>query len=233
MLKSGKITKFQRSFTNAASNVSQINQFDLTSGTLISVSVSDLNRTTDWGSLHVSCGITRIVPDANLNIQPDLIQLCTGYVSRSHQISYPVGTNLPILAGQGLHNTQATTTPSPGAELTFTWDSNLIRKFYGIRLKLVTSSNVATRRIHLVMRVGIRIFFETVSDTGHVASLEKAYVWFSGMNEQPLNDNVQIGSAPLITLPKNTTIETVTTNLDAGDQFSDGVILFEDFFTTD
>lgn len=229
----GKITKYERNFLITAGNVSQINSFRLTSGVLISLNVRDTFRLIDWGQVHVTTGITRTEPDASTSNQPNLLQLATGYISRSHQISFPVGSNEPILKGQGLHGIEKIDEPAQGAELTFTTPANQLNRFYGIRFTFQTSAQVASRRVNFNIRLSADTIYTTAADSAQTASRTFNYNFFSGINEQPLNDNVHVQSAPLIMLPKGTTIETLTTNIQTEDQFRVGVLLLETFITTD
>lgn len=230
--KTGKIIKFERTFKGGSANNSVIKTMSLTSGNLVSLSVRDELRTLDWGTTLATAGITRIIPNPITNIQPNQVQLVTGYISRSHQLSYPTGTNLPPLTNQGLHGMQAVQTPNPGNELANVTANNQIKKFYGFRFTFQTSSQVANRRVNVNIREGNKGIYRTASDSQQTASKTIIYSFYSGINEQPLNDNIHVQSVPLLTLPPGSFVETITTGIQSDDQFSAAYILYETFLVT-
>jgi len=231
-IKNTKITRYERTFTNSTPNSSQTDTFNLTSGTLISLCVRDTNRALDWGTTHITLGITRSIPKLGITFIPDILQLATGYISRSHQVSYPIGSNLPILASHGLHRTEIIPNPSPGRNFTFNIATNHIRKLTGIRFLFTSDSNAINRAVLIEITDGTNIIFTTSFISTQAASLAIVYNAFFGINDRGTLLLRQWISIPSITLPKGSTIRSLTSNLQVGDQYSDIVILTEDFITS-
>jgi hypothetical protein len=121
--------------------------------------------------------------------------------------------------------------PAAGAEWSVTVPANQLWKVTSVTATLVTAVAAANREVSLVTDDGAVI--TTTSPTGltHVASLTKAYTWIAflswrGVGAQALNQVTGMGEH---WLPAGHRIRTVTTNIQAADDWSAPVIVFESY----
>ncbi len=158
-------------------------------------------------------------------------ELCSGQVYRQKSISYPATNQNDLMPNRGFFPRERGANPAAGAECIFTVGTGRVKIVQCLYLTLTTSAAVANRRVHVIFRSEGDIIFQTFSDIDQTASTTKKYV-VSAMHGLPdrEDDNVI-----LITIPENIvltgdeTIETLTTNLQAGDNWGVPIMLSEEF----
>lgn len=109
--------------------------------------------------------------------------------------------------------------PAAGAELVYTATSDLL--IYALYGTLVTSATVANRRVHLVADDGANIYFRSPSGTDITASLTEP---ISAFSTATVAANGGVITVPLpglgLRLPTGYRLRTITTGLDATDNYS-------------
>lgn len=168
----------------------------------------------------------------NFAINGDIIQqLASGYVNGGSGISWP-STNLKSptpIAGQ--LRTIVGTNPGAGVEISETVPANVMWKLKSIRFTLVTAVTAATRRVHLTLTDDITLFIDLSASTSQIASLTRSYNLLEGATNELANiDNEIYGFIPFDTyLMPNTILATLTTLLQAGDDFSAPTMWVEEY----
>jgi len=229
MMPSGKIARYERTFTPTAIYTRRIDLITLTSGEVLTISVRDDAFNNEWAETHVTIGIAGRTLDSSGQLQNALVQLSSGFISRTHQLSYPGGNDNPALEGRGRIFTEAVADPAAGAEISFTIPNNTRWIIYSLNFIFTTSSTAATRRVHLRILDGANLLYQDPESNSHTASITRIHSHTTGVENKSLNNNVDVTSHPLIMLPADATIDTLTTNLQAGDQYSDLRLLVEEF----
>lgn len=228
-LPDGKITRYLRTFTPTAIRTRRVDLVTLTSGFVIAVSVHDNAFNLEWAETHVTIGIAGRTLDATGELQNRLVQLGSGFISRTHQLSYPGGNDNPALEGRGRIFTNVVAAPIAGAEISFTLPVNTRWIVYSHNFNFVTSADVATRRTIFRILDGANLLYEDPESNSQTASLTREHSHTTGIENKSLQSNADVTSHPLILLPLAATIETVTNNIQAADQYSAMNMLVEEF----
>ncbi len=106
--------------------------------------------------------------------------------------------------------------PAAGGEIVYTADENVI--VHACAFTLVTNATVASRIVNLVADDGADVFFSVPAIT-HVASETRRYSAFAGANNRSnVNVTLELPSTGL-RLRKGDRLRTLTTALQAGDDF--------------
>jgi hypothetical protein len=127
------------------------------------------------------------------------------------------------------------TDQAAGSEISETITA-LTKGLYAVRFRLVTSATVATRTVSLVIDDGTNILWQKVAGATQAASLTRDYVFTRGVTDGVAFDaNNQI----VMSLPNdfpilpNFRIRTITTNIQAGDNFAAPLLLVNEVLGTD
>lgn len=108
--------------------------------------------------------------------------------------------------------------PAAGAEIIFTAAENMIVR--SCSFLLVTDATVANRRVTLVADDGVDIFFQAIAAADQAASLTHRYSGFGGSAAAAagLVQTIQLPAGGLY-LPSGGRLRTLTTSIQAGDNF--------------
>ena len=220
LTRSGKIniTHIGTSTTFFTETITQIDDIP------IMLAVAPLALANTHGDLYVT---------VSLRIDGDLsVPLLAGYVTQMKGLSWP-NTNLTdLVPGHGMTLALQITQPSAGAEMTFTVPSNRIIHIRSIGFRLVTDANVADRTVTIeTVHDGAASLFLPAQNLQE-ASKTKDYTFMSLVpTGEDANLNLIWGRMPPdLWLVGNDTLETKTTTLQAGDQFSLAALNVEMFF---
>ncbi|MCR4323009.1 MAG: hypothetical protein NUV61_02890 [Candidatus Azambacteria bacterium] len=162
-----------------------------------------------------------------------LFQLATGLVYREKSLSYPAVNQENTIPNRGDFTRRYSANPAAGAEVVFTVPSGRVWNPKMLYLKLVTSATVANRRVHVVISSQGQNEFHTFCDIDQTASTTREY---SVANMVGVPDR-EDGGWILIPLPANLwltadeSIETLTTNIQAGDNFDVATLHCEEFIS--
>lgn len=170
--------------------------------------------------------------DLQIN-QETVLTMCSGYVYNLHSISWPQTNNPDIIPGRGGIRFQNGEDPAAGVEIQDAVPAGQLWRLLSVRLQLVTDANVANRRVHLVTDnnsfTGVDIF----GDQDQAASLTRNYTFACfGSIPDTLDDNDILVNIPNdIYILGSGFIITQTTNLQAGDNFSNATYCIEQLYT--
>jgi hypothetical protein len=153
--------------------------------------------------------------------------LCAGYLNSNKGISYPSMVSETPFPGQGAIVHYAVQTPAAGADMAFGISTKRVTML-AFTAKLTTSAAVANRQALLRFTDGTNETYVTPIGAAQAASLVWVYTW------APLPVlNSQFGTRQLIHMAQgmrcapSDQVQTLTTGLQVGDQWSEGRISFE------
>lgn len=176
------------------------------------------------GRLHVT---------VSLRINGDIVfPLVSGYVYDHKPLSWPETNLRDNVPNHGNIEEIYTDDPAAGQEIEYFLEPNELWHITHCAITLVTSATVADRRVHLVFQGGRAGQIHCFAAINQTASQTRKYSFAPYGTILSEQDNGVI----LVNLPKDLwidgegTISTITTNLQAGDNFSRLKIFRELFF---
>ena len=189
------------------------------------VSVSSADEYLNPGDCYISLAL-------HIN-QTKCQVLCGGYLNYTRPLTWPVGDIQPSLPSLVSPVQIASSNPAAGSEISMTPALYTAWKLIAFRVRLVTSATVANRRVHFVIRSGSSgTELDFVSSVDQAASTTRDYTIapvgalgaYSDDNDIiiPIPDDLIINYAD--------TIKTITTNIQAGDNFDAASARVERYF---
>jgi hypothetical protein len=152
--------------------------------------------------------------------------LAQGFVSSQAAISYPLSPIVGPDAAGGAPLTVVGANPAAGAEFTVNVPVNTQWRVLSIRAPLVTDGTVANRETRLRIISGGNQVAIIPSGVVQAASETRDYLWFPGgvFHATPATGDVS-APMPAVVLPAGAIIESLTLNLQAGDNWGPPVLL--------
>jgi len=228
-LPNGKITRYERVFSLTAARTQQIDLIPLTSGKVISISVKDDAFNLEWADAHIAFGIAGTTLASTGRLTNNLTQLGSGFISRTNSVSWPTGTNNPALNNQGRIFSQAVTVPPAGSEFTHTLPSSSRFIIHMLKFTYTTDATVANRRPRIRLTHSANLLMLYPVENVIPASTARQHNFIPKIDSQALVDNVKAQSWPTPLLPESTILSTSTLLMETGDQYSDIILLLEEF----
>jgi len=170
----------------------------------------------------------------DLAINSDTIQALTaGYVYSKHSLTWPMSNIEPSDPTPGAVVATNATNPAAGAEWNITVPDGEMWRIMAIRFNLVTSATVANRRVHVSLEVGGAPAFELISSVDQAASLTRAYTCqaVGGAGTFSDDNDILIAMPDNMLIPGGDIIRTLTTNLQAGDDYGVATITYQRYIT--
>jgi len=226
MTPDGQVIPFFQSFVALAQGVTpstaRINNLE---GFILSLSV---NQTAGLrGAVFVRMMIQRGVGSGDATRGQVLM---SGYPSAVDAFGYPNSEPDQALDGRGLANVVAPANPIAGADYVIVVPAGVNWIVRSLRFQLVTAVAVANRQVDLRIDDGAgHIFADLAAPAVQAASLTGLYTWATGLNPQSTNNIQQQGLPAEMRLAGGWRILTVTTAIQAADQFSGAAIELETF----
>ena len=148
-----------------------------------------------------------------------------------------VFTNLALerSASRGTIKLITGTDPSAGSEISETVPSGKKWRLISLFIELATDSTTADRKIKLVIDDGSTTFWNVNTHLNHPASDTRNYVFASGHQQDTDQTNFDNDKIALLPLPNNLIlkagyrIQTITANLQSGDNYSAPKMLVEEW----
>lgn len=154
--------------------------------------------------------------------QVRILKMYAGYVTTLNALAWPYPATVGETKDRPAFAVLGTNAPAAGAEATITVPAGEMWRVHSVTMSLVTSSTVANRRVHLTMGGGagvrrLRMF----GAQDQAASLTYNYFFQGVPNVADEFDNnvVQVAIPTGVMLYAGNVIQTVTTNIQAGDDF--------------
>lgn len=159
--------------------------------------------------------------------------LLAGYTYSGLSLSWPPINSTPPEPTQGALVTVTSANPAAGVELSHTVPAGQYWKVRAIRFTLVAAAAAASRFVHLQFKdASGNIIYDCVSNTAQIISETKTYACFpNNAGGNPTDGGIIYLPIPSeIILTDDFTINTLTTALNAGDNFGTMVIHIERYF---
>lgn|SRR3990167_959191 len=156
--------------------------------------------------------------------------LVSGYVTSAKSLSYPYGQNEHSMSGRGRMRQIDIADPAAGVELANTLVTGKITRIHAFRGTLVTDATASNRMVSLSIPSTGDNIVRVPAITLQTASLTIDYVF--GIGLAYLDDTIGLRkTAPLpsdLWLDSATAIATIVTNIQAGDNWSEGNLWIEE-----
>lgn len=212
----GEVRDFFFSFASGT-QTNTTKAFSLPEGYLLSVAVAGSSAVTQPNQIWVECGLFRGLTSA-LQIQQVLFQ---GYLSSHTAIGWPGNTPENRLGVPGRPTSAASSNPAAGAEAIVTVGTAVASRFKSFRVALVTSAVAANRQVALeILDSSGNVLYVSEYHAAHTASTTVTYNWSVGgaFASAAVNGECH-GYFPDVVLLGGQKIQTVTANIDAGDDY--------------
>lgn len=211
----GQIVPYTFNVTPASNRTSVKQLFPLTEGYLISIEVVPDVGTPRRGQCFVEVGLVRGLQGTEF-----VEILFADYVTSNAGDGYPGGLVRDSVEANGMLRSITGTDPGAGVEISETVPTGARWQLRGVRWQLVTSAAAANRRPHLVVDDGANIIFDFAGPDVQAASLTRNYnadPW--GFQPATQDNELYLALPEQLMLFQGWRIRTVTTALDAGDNF--------------
>ncbi len=215
----GQLVLSQSTLTLGSARALQAVTLPVQEGFLIAVSCAPKSATVIRGSVFTNAVLVRVNPQAAQGF--NALRLFSDYAVAFQDLGYPTGRNISSTEGPGLIRTITGTTPGLGAEITETVPTGARWRLQALSATLVTSATVATRAPHLIIDDGVNILFEITANGTQAASLTQRYS--AGNSTFSITSDAAVVQIPLseaVILQPGWRIRTLTTAIQAGDQYS-------------
>lgn len=191
-------------------------EFRLTEGYLLSVEFTT-NASSQVGQVFVSVHLGRtVVPGTSWVFYGTL---CSGFAFSNHGPSWPVVHEEPCYPENSALSVVTGTDPAAGVEISEFMPA--LREITAITFSLVCDATVATRTVNLVLDDASGIFYRRLAEADLIATQTGTFVCaHNGYVGRASLTVIQIDMPPKVTLALNQRFRTITTNLQAGDNFS-------------
>lgn len=168
----------------------------------------------------------------SLQINGDVAYLlAAGYINSPGVVTWPQGQIKGPLDDTGEFLARAGADPAAGAEATFTPTANKLSKPHSFTVTLVTDATAANRQVTLRIQRDGNVVYRIPAPAVQTASTTVIYCF--GKDLPSTNGaTALVQSIPMpdgIVLTENDTIDTVTTNLQAADNFGAPRVFMEEF----
>ncbi len=227
LLPDGTINAIQDTLTPTGDNLVTSKVVPLTEGWLISLEVINTSGVIGFTGLYTTIDLNR-----GTIAGVEAIGLISGYVATSTRISsWPFAQIGAPASFSGYMDNNSPANPAAGADITFVQQTNTRAFFMSFTAILTTGAAVANRQVHIVLDDGANQIYNHPALAVQVASTAVRYVFAAGVAALTTTDGVQVVPIPpryfLRSLHR---IRTLTTALQAADQWSAAQLLNEEWF---
>jgi hypothetical protein len=156
--------------------------------------------------------------------------LAAGYVTAVQPLAFPGSGVKSSLAGPGALRSITGTNPAAGVEISETVPTNARWRVYAVRFALVTDATVASRESLLTFDDGATVFAVSMPAGAQAASSTFTHDWFHHTFPRVAAASAELNQPlPRIDLLAAARVRTVTTNLQAGDNYGAPQLLVEEW----
>lgn len=213
----GRIEPFRETHTPNTDRTAGTSTFRRAEGWLLECSVLVSTGAPVRGQTFVRVDLVRGLGVVDTVLAP----LFADYVTSAHRPGYPfTGVRSP-LEGPGALRSVLGTNPAAAAEISETVPTGARWTLYGATFVFVTDGNAANREVAIVLTDGTNILATSSAGFSNTASLTKRYVAAPyGAGTAPLQGTDRQIVLPPFRLLAGWKITTVTTNIQAGDDYA-------------
>lgn len=213
----GQVVLMENTFTLPGDGFGHFLDIQLPEGFLLSVWCTLSGTTAVRGNSYMTVQLWR-----GKTSTPTFLQtLVADSPNTAGSLGWPGGSLRASTEGPGFLNAQSFAAPAAGAEINLAVVNGQRWRVQALRFSLTTSAAVANRVVNLVhLSSSLEVFRVPISGV-IAASTTQIFTGMPGAGSPSLNNGVNLLPLPgLWELMPNDVIATVTTNLQAGDQYS-------------
>jgi hypothetical protein len=215
-LPSGLLSPFQFDFVGTGANGLGVAVTQVPEGELLALDVRPLSQATSRGDAWCRVSLAQGVP-------PTFVRSGTigsGYITLAGTSWNFLGQGESPLSGFVSSRTFTVASPAAGADWTFTPAQTSWQAVHSVSFRLVTSAVVVTRQVSLLLFDPIVAVWVVQAQATQLATQTRDYC-FAAWGVAPASRATEIqGFLPPGGLGKNMTMNSTTSGLDVGDQFS-------------
>jgi hypothetical protein len=227
----GEVVPFRQSIIPSTNRTLVSRTVELTEGYLIGLTIQDDQSQYRRGQCYVYAQLHR----ARVGPGEPAYSLCQGYVYRGSPLGWPAGRQEDCYSGRGNLRSITGADPAAGAEVSETVIANVTWRLISVHTRLVSSATVATRMVTLVIDDGVEPLIRIPGPVSQVANESWRYTWAAlGQVASDTPSGVVMSLLPPdLYLTSGYRIRTVTSSLQAGDNFDAPQLLVEEWLTPD
>jgi len=147
------------------------------------------------------------------------LMLIAGYISGSQDLAWPSIPPANSFEGRGNILSFAGTDPAAGVEITQAVPTGVLWRLSSLSFVLTTDATVSNRQVRLVLDDGANIFARIPAPAVQPASIAVRYTFGDGLANFSAGDDAVAPTPSGLLLPVGFRFRTLTTNLQAGDNF--------------
>lgn len=217
LLPDGTISPNDFTVTPDATRAVNTFSFPLDEGFILSAVVFSTSATLLRGQCYVRLLIFR----GSLTQQFVGHMLCEGYVTTATSIAFPVGPQEYARSGAGVMRSITGATPAAGTDIVETVPTGAVWRLSAFTARLGTDATVPSRQPILLITDGTSTLAGGGPGAGIGASNTQTFTWTEYGQSVAARNNWLFGNVPVMHyLSPGYTIQTTTSNLVAGDQWS-------------
>lgn len=228
MLADGSVSINSWPFAVIPQRANQTFSVPLSEGFLLGITAYATNKALARGQAYVSLTLSRDTPTNQVWPQ----RMAQGWVTEYSHVYWPSERGEECYSGYGNIRSIVGTTPAAGAEISEAVTANAIWRLKSFYMVLTTSATVANRNVHVTFDDGTNLLVDSTASLAVAAGVAVAFSLVEGLGSAPTVDGVQPVRMPVgFLLRPAWRIQTRTTNLQAGDQWSLVHYVVEEWFT--
>ena len=182
-----------------------------------------------------STGLKRGVCYVRISLRAEGVIIATltrGYISDTSSIYYPYGPNEEANSGYGLVRSILGTNPAAGAEMLETVPTGARWRLQALKITFVTDATVSNRLPEIVVDNGTFIYLQVDGPQNITASTTRQVVITPGIVRTSATANADtIGIPSDLYLEADYRIRTLTSNLQAGDNYAAPIYNVEEWIS--
>lgn len=160
----------------------------------------------------------------------DVAILCAGYITNDFFLSYPQGRLEQMSEGRGTIREVAGTNPAAAAEIAETVPTNAQWRIIAVSAVFVADANTGNRRPSLTFTTGGNVLGRFLVAGNIVANETVRVTWASIGDAETVASQGNLGHLPEFNmLDQGTVIDTLTNNLQAGDDWAAPTLWVEEW----
>lgn len=195
-------------------------------GWLLNLTVRVTGATSVYGQTVARAQVVRGLETSGIV----LATLCHGAVTSMQPIAFPNGRVLSMVEGPGAVRSVTGTDPAAGVEISETVPTGARWRLLSVSFALVTDATVATRIPAVVVDDGTNTYSRTDGGVGQTASLTRIFTAAGGgMFATNVGGQHHIPFSNRLLLLAGHRVRTVTSNLQAGDNYGAPQLLVEEW----
>jgi len=225
LLKNGSISEITRRFEPTDDRAINEYYLETPSGFLLDLEIFP-EGSTKRGQTFVHVSLYQGADNPN-NRNALLIQ---NYLTTGNALSYPRSNIQDSIEGQGVIRIITGTDPAAGAESSETVPTNARWRILAYNIALTTDATVSNRNVTVQLRDAVSEYWRHPWFDAHAASLIRAHYFAQNVGRlAAVSNNFFNGELPNVIMDEGHRIATVTTNLQAGDDFGAPTLIVEEW----